>query len=310
MDKNKRLKTYVVHNPVSGQTEGDTVRERIKELMAEHQIPHEIYETTGKEKLHEVVKAAIEHGFERFIAVGGDGTISGVASGLVNTEFPLVILPAGTVNALARELGIPIGVENEADWWLSDCESRMIDVMQIGERYFLLNISVGISGEIVKETKREDINRLGILAFIRLAMKRKDGLPQYRFQVTIDDTLTYIRASELFVANSGVLLGLKSFTLDPDADLDTGRMSVCYARIRTLMDYMRIALKIIAAPTEEKDELHCTDARREVRIHSNRPIPVQGDGDKVGTTPVTITLVPRALHVVAPPRQARPPRPG
>jgi diacylglycerol kinase (ATP) len=300
MNTNEILKTYVVHNPVSGPAQTELVREHILRVMDENQIPYELYETTGKEKLYDVVKAAIEKGFEQFIAVGGDGTVSGVASGLVNTNIPLVILPAGTVNALARELGIPIGIDNAAGWWLSDRQIRKIDVMQIKDRYFLMNISVGVSAEIVHDVDRSDINRLGVLAFIRNAMGREKDLPFFRFQVTIDKTLTYIRASELFIANSGILLGLKAFTLDPNADLDTGRMSVCYARIRTVWDYVRIALKIIAAPNEGNDELHCTEARREVRIHTNRPVPIQGDGDKIGTTPVTITLVPRALNVVVP----------
>lgn len=125
----------------------------------------------------------------------------------------------------------------------------------------------------------------------------------FRFQVTIDDTLTYIRASELFIANSGILLGLDRFTLDPHADLDTGRMSVCYARIRTVWDYVRVGLKILVAPKQEKRELNCSDARREVRIHTNRPVPIQGDGDEVGVTPVTIALVPRALHMLVPRQQ-------
>ena len=303
MNTNKVLKTYVVHNPVSGQAQTELVREHILKVMDEHQVPYEIYETTGKEQLQEVVEEAVEKGFEQFIAVGGDGTVSGVASGLVKKEIPLVILPAGTVNALARELGIPIGIENAAGWWLSDCEIRKIDVMQMKDRYFLMNISVGVSAEIVHEVDRKDINRLGVLAFIRNALRRKKDLPMFRFQVTIDDTLTYIRASELFIANSGILLGLERFTLDPHADLDTGRMSVCYARIRTVWDYVRVALKIIVAPKEEKRELNCTDARREVRIHANRAVPIQGDGDEVGTTPVTITLVPRALHLLVPRQQ-------
>lgn len=300
METNKRLKTYVIHNPASGQAQGESVHEKITQVMDEHQIPYEIYETTGKEHLPEVVKSAIDRGFERFIAVGGDGTVSGVASGLVQSEVPLVIIPAGTVNALARELQIPIGGDEGAGWWLSDCESKMIDVIQVRDRFFLLNVSVGVSAEIMKGAKREEINRLGVLAFIRQALKRSDDLPSYKFQVTIDDMLTYIRASEIFVANSGVLLGLKALQLDPNADLDNGRLSVCYARIRTLFDYVRIAMKIVAAPSEEKHELNCTDALREVRIHSNRPVPVQGDGEQIGTTPVVISLVPRAIHVVVP----------
>jgi YegS/Rv2252/BmrU family lipid kinase len=300
MEPKNNLKTYVVQNPVSGQVEADTVREQIIKVMDENQIPYEIYETTGKEKLHDVVKAAIGKGFEQFIAVGGDGTVAGVASGLINTGIPLVILPSGTANALARELEIPIGIEQSADWWISNSEIRQIDAMQIGERYFLLNVSVGVSAAIMKDTDRGEINKLGVFAFLRQALKRKSDLPAYRFQVTIDGAITYMRATELFIANSGTLLGLKALQLDPKADLDTGRLSVCYARMNSLFDYVRIALKLVAAPTAEKKELNCTDARKEIRIHANQPVPVQGDGEQVGTTPVTITLVPRALQIVAP----------
>jgi YegS/Rv2252/BmrU family lipid kinase len=286
--------------PVSGQVEMDVVREQIIKVMDENQIPYEIYETTGKEKLQEVVKAAIDKGFEQFVAVGGDGTIAGVASGLVNTGIPLVILPSGTVNALARELQIPIGIQRAANWWVSNREIRKIDVMQIKDRYFLLNVSVGVSAAIMKDADREEINKLGVFAFLRQALKRKSDLPVYRFQVTIDGAVTYIRATELFIANSGTLLGLKALQLDPNADLDTGRISICYARLTSLLDYVRIGLKLLAAPTGEKKELNCTDVRKEIRIHANQAVPVQGDGEQVGTTPVTITLVPRALHIVVP----------
>jgi diacylglycerol kinase (ATP) len=300
MEPKNNLKTYVVQNPVSGQVEGDTVREQIIKVMDENQIPYEIYETTGKEKLQKVVKAAIDKGFQQFIAVGGDGTVAGVASGLINTGIPLVILPSGTANALARELQIPIGIEQSANWWVSNRQIRRIDAMQIGDRYFLLNVSVGVSAGIMKDTDREEINKLGVFAFLRQALKRKSNLPAYRFQVSIDGAINYMRATELFIANSGTLLGLKALQLDPKADLDTGRLSVCYARLGSLFDYVKIALKLIAAPTEEKKELNCTDALKEIRIHANQPVPVQGDGEQVGTTPVTITLVPRALQIVVP----------
>src|SRR5215216_2905330 len=141
----KQLKTFVVQNPVSGLSDAPTIRDRISQVMDEHQIPFEIYETTGKEDLHEVVKGAIGRGFERFVSVGGDGTISGVASGLVNTKLPLVIIPTGTVNALARELQIPFDLDEALEWWITDYDTRVIDVIQARERFYLLNVSLGTS---------------------------------------------------------------------------------------------------------------------------------------------------------------------
>jgi diacylglycerol kinase (ATP) len=303
METEKRLKTYVVHNPVSGLSQAEVVREKISQSMEEHQIPFEIYETTGKEVIHDLVKTAIKNGFKRFVAVGGDGTVSAVASGLVRTEIPLVIIPTGTVNALARELQIPMALDDSIRWWLSDYRKKVIDVIEVRERYYLLNVSVGTSAGIMKEAKREDIHRFGVFFFIWQALKRKAEVPTYKFQVNIDGRSIYFRAAEVVVANSGILLGMKALQLDPDASLDSGKLSVCRIKLKTIFDYARMGLKLLTKPPEENEELHCLDAMREVKIQAGHSIPVQGDGELIGNTPVTVTLVPHALHLLLPAKQ-------
>lgn len=299
METNHELKTYVVHNPVSGTSDAEEVRERIHQIMEEHQIPFEIYETTGKEDIPDVVKKAINNGFERFVAVGGDGTISGVASGLVQTGLPMVIIPMGTVNALARELKIPLGLD-DAEWWLSDHDMKVIDVVEAREHFYLLNISIGTSARIMKAAKREDIHRFGVLVFIWEALKRYASIPVYRFRLVIDGRSVYSRASEIFIANSGLLLGIKTLQLDEKAGLDSGKLSICTAHLRTVFDYVRIAMKMLFQSSEDIEEFNCVGASREVTIDANRPVPVQGDGELIGNTPITVTLVPRALHIVCP----------
>lgn len=301
MENEKSLKTYVVHNPVSGTSDAEAVHEMITQALSERGVPYEIYQTTGKEDIQEVVKQAIKSGFQRFVAVGGDGTIQAVASGLVHTELPLVMIPTGTVNALARELGIPFALEDSVRWWMESAERRVLDVIEANGRYYLLNVSVGTAARIMKDVKREDIHRFGVLPYIREALRRIN-VPMYRFRVTIDERSTFVRASEIFIANSGVLLGLEALRLDPDASLDSGKLSVCRARLQTVFDYVKMAFKIAVQSASESEEFHCEDARREVRIEANRPVPVQGDGELMGNTPVTVKLIPRALHIIVPPR--------
>ena len=304
MNGEMQLKTFVVQNPVSGLSDAETIRGKIQHVMEEYQIPFEIYETKGSDDLHDVVKAAIGRGFERFVAVGGDGTISGVASGLVNTKIPLVIIPTGTVNALARELQIPLTLEEAILWWVAaGSRTKFIDVIKVRERFYLLNVGVGMSAGIMKEAKREDIHRFGVLVFLWHALKRFAEVPTHRFQVLVDDKRVQFRASEVVVANSGVLMGLKALQLDPEASLDNGKLTVCHARMQTMLDYLRVAIKMVANPPQQVEELNCLDAFREVTIRTNRPIPVQADGEQIGTTPVTVILIPRSLHLVLPPRQ-------
>ena len=300
METDQKLKTYVVHNPVSGTSDAEAVREKIGQIMDEHQIPFEIHQTTGKEDIHEVVKQAIKNGFECFIAVGGDGTISGVASGLVNTGLPMVIIPTGTVNALARELKIPFDLDEALGWWLADYETKVIDVLQAHEQYYLLNVSVGTSARIMKAAKREDIHRYGVLVYIWEALKRYTSVPIYRFRLVIDGRREYSRASEILIANSGLLLGIKTLQLDEKASLDSGKLSICTARLRTVFDYVRIAVKLLMQSSDEIEEFNCVRASRGVVVDANRSVPVQGDGELIGNTPVTVTLIPRSLHIVCP----------
>jgi diacylglycerol kinase family enzyme len=302
MELGKRLKTYVVQNPVSGLSDAPTIRDKISQVMNENQIPFEIYETTGKEDLYEIVTAAVRRGFERFVAVGGDGTISGVASGLVNTKLPLVIIPTGTVNALARELQIPFTLDEAVSWWVTSGRSKFIDMIMVKERYYLLNVSAGAAAKIMKEAKREDIHRFGVLVYIWNAIKRFFDVPTNRFRLVVDGRPVNFRATEVMIANSGVLMGLRALQLDPEASLDSGKLTICHAQMKNMLDYVRIGFKIFTTPPEETpSDLDCLDAQREIVIQSNRPIPVQGDGEQIGYTPVTVKLIPHSLHLILPP---------
>jgi diacylglycerol kinase (ATP) len=299
----KQLKTYVVQNPVSGLSDAPTIRDKISQVMEENQIPFEIYETTGKEDLYAVIKAAIGRGFERFVSVGGDGTISGVASGLVNTKIPLVIIPTGTVNALARELQIPFTLDEAVRWWSEqNARSKFIDVIEARERYYLLNVSAGAAAKIMKEAKREDIHRFGAVVYLWNALKRFFDVPTHRFRLRVDGKPVSFRASEVMIANSGVLMGLRALQLDPEASLDSGKLTICHAQMQNMLDYVKIAFKIVTTPPEvTPPEVDCIDATREIVIETNSPIPVQGDGEQIGYTPVTVKLMPHALHLVLPP---------
>src|SRR5215207_9387129 len=105
VDFQQKPKTYVVINPVAGLSQLETVREKIQSALQARAIPLEIYETTGEEDLKQHIREAVKQGFKLFISAGGDGTLSSVIDGLVGTQIPLVIIPTGTWNALARALG-------------------------------------------------------------------------------------------------------------------------------------------------------------------------------------------------------------
>jgi len=106
------------------------------------------------------------------------------------------------------------------------------------------------------------------------------------------------RASEVFIANIG-MVGFKKFRFSPRVQPDDGRLNVCIVRTRTLLDYLRLFWAALRGNPEEEPELVILPAE-EVTITSDRPQPVQGDGEGVGTTPVHARVAPNAVRLVVP----------
>jgi diacylglycerol kinase (ATP) len=299
VDIQQKPKTYVVLNPVAGVSEPGTVREKIQSALQARDIPLEIYETTGEEVLKQHIRQAVRQGFELFIAAGGDGTLSSVVDGLVGTEIPLVLIPTGTWNALARALDIPLQVDQAIDLLFQEHTIRTIDAIEVDQNYFVLSVSAGIGALAMKEVERKDKRRLGKLADLRTAIAELLEFRSYRFEVKIDGKLTKFRASELLVANSSIL-GLKALQLDPNIRMDDGKLNVCRIYANTITDYLKLAASMLRADQKRKWNVFCMEALEQVEIRSRERLPVQGDGDLIGYLPVTVKIRPKAVRIVTP----------
>lgn len=296
----QRPRTYVVLNPVAGVSDPETVRQTIQSALQERDIPMEIYETTGNEDLRQHVHDAVKQGFELFISAGGDGTLSTVIDGLIRTDIPLVIIPTGTWNALARALDIPLQVGPAIDLLFQPHQIRTIDAMEVDQDYFVLSVSAGIGAMAMKDVEREDKRRLGKLADLRKAVAEIMEFRTFQFEVRIDGAAaTKFRASELLVANTSIL-GLKALQLNPNIRMDDGKLNVCRIYANTVSDYLKLGLSMLRGEQERNWNVLCVEASQEVEIRSRERIPVQGDGEVIGQLPVTVKLHPKAIQIVTP----------
>ena len=298
----ERPKTYVVLNPVAGVSEPGTVRSKIETALQEHGFPLEVYETTGSkdENIRQIVRDAVKRGFKLFISAGGDGTLSSVIDGLVGAEIPLVIIPTGTWNALARALDIPLQVGPAIDLVFQPHRVRTIDAMDVGGNYFVLSVSAGVGALTMKDVERKDKRRLGKLADLRKAVAEVLEFRSYPFEVRIDDTITKFRAAELMVANTSIL-GLKALRLDPSIRMDDGKLNVCRIYANTVGEYLKLGWSMLRGDQERNWNVLCVEASSEVEIRSRERLPVQGDGELIGQLPVTVKIRPKAIQVVTPP---------
>lgn len=290
---------YIVLNPVAGTTDPAQVRALLEERFAAHGRAYELYETTGDEDLAALVRDAYHRGLRSFAAAGGDGTISLVADGLARSDACLAILPIGTANVLAAELGIPGDIGAAIDLLLDAPACLAIDAMRIGERYYLLHVGVGITSLMHRDTGREAKRRFGRLAYVVTFLRWLLDFQPTRFMLVIDGVRRRHNASMVMLAN-GATLGTQPFRWAETTDPRDGRIDVCVLHARSFRDYLAFAWAALTSRQRHQERYKVFPAWRSISINSRRPLPVQADGEIIGDTPVQITVVPGALKVVVP----------
>jgi diacylglycerol kinase (ATP) len=292
-----RPKTYVILNPVAGMTDAQVARRRIEAAMQARQILYEIYQTCDGDDVQKIIRAARERHFERFLAVGGDGTVAAVAGSLANSALPVGIVPAGTANALARELHIPLDFNQAVNLALDSQDRRNIDAIRVGKTCYFLNISVGVTSQTMLRVARQEKRRFGLLAYLWRGLRQILAARPQRFWLQVDGRRIACRASEVMVANAGIL-GLEPFHLDPAICLDDGYLDVCVVAARNLAEIQRFIFDIITRRGRLNPRFSRFKARHEITIETGQPLPVQADGEVIGMTPVSMEIVPGAAQVI------------
>jgi diacylglycerol kinase (ATP) len=287
----------VVLNPLAGTSDVDRVHEAVARAAASG-LHCDVRVIGPPQQVTAAVRAALPGSFDLIAAAGGDGTVSAVASALVHTDVPLGIIPIGTGNILARDLGIPLDLYSALQLLCAAYHTRTLDAMQVGGQYFLLSIGIGLSAVMARDTTLEDKRRLGRFAYVLRGLQALRGFQPRRFALTVDGRTSRVRAAEVIVANSSTV-GAPSIRWGPHVLLDDGVLDVCVVRARAPLDYFKIAWNLLHG--QKKDpRIRFLRARESIIIGAGRPLPVEADGEWIGQTPVHIQVVPAAVHVIVP----------
>jgi len=296
-------KAFLVLNPISGNTSPELRRQKFEQHFYRAGWEYETYQTTGQEVLPEIVQQAIQNGANLVVASGGDGTISGVITGMLGSNIPLGILPSGTGNMFARDVAIPFDLDRALDIMTNEHDVLKADLIYAFNRAQVLNLSVGLSAETVLHTEREKKRRYGIFAYVGTVFANLLGLRLHSFQLEVDGKPYKFRASELMLGNSS-LIGIRFLPLQGLNILpDDGKVDVCFIRARTLIDWLGVLGNIITFHPERNARFRTIPAYKSVKIRSNQPLLIQGDGEVLGKTPVDVTILPNACDIIIPCRK-------
>lgn len=286
---------HIVINPGSGKP--TPVLHTLNTVFRRRDIEWEISLTQKNGDAERFARQAAENGAGIVAAYGGDGTVMEVARGLMGTETPLAILPGGTANLMAVELGIPKNLSKAAELAVDDHSAiRSIDVGRTELGYFLLRVGMGFPARKVEYADRELKDRYGVMAYTLAALKAIKAQNEANYHLTVDGRSFDIRTRACEVYNAGNM-GLAGVSPVPGISVEDGLLDLVVLRENVSQDLLTHDLEYSISPS---DELFHHWQARQIRIESDPPQPVQIDGEMVGTTPVTIDILPRAIRVLAP----------
>ncbi len=238
-------------------------------------------------------------GADLVVAVGGDGTVADVATALHGTGLPLGIVPAGSTNIVARDLGIPTNPRDAIALLFGVHHHATIDVGLCGERCFLHMAGAGFDSRLFAAANPALKRRVGWLAYLPPAA-RGLRLPPTRFTIVTDGETVEVGASLVLVANGASII-TPGLALYPGIRKDDGHLDVLIFAASGLLGTTRLLGRLVTRSLVHSPDVLRLSARR-VQLTAEPPLPVQLDGDVVEQTPVTFGIAPSALRVVVPGR--------
>ncbi len=292
------MKTLFIVNPVAGKGKAKALIPLIQEKMKKKGINYTIKETQKPREATWLAKEALEQGYEKVVAVGGDGTISEVINGLAHTDMVFGIIAAGTGNDVCRTLNIPFQPDKALEMIFSE-EAHPMDLGKINEYYFINVASMGIDAEIAYWVKNSKKWFSGTWAYIVSVIK---NLWTYRFQeMRIAFDRTYLEGEYLLLAiGNGKYYG-GGMKITPHAKVDDGLFDVCIIEKIAKWKVGLLFPVILKGNHVYFKEVKSYQTNRIcINKTSTHIINVDGEIYKTQATPICFSVHPEALRVIYP----------
>ncbi len=241
------------------------------------------HQTTIEDPGTGMAEAASVEGADLVLVCGGDGTVREVCAELAGTGIPIGIIPAGTGNLLARNLGIPLYIRAAIDVALSG-QDRAIDLVSVGgdgieDTHFMVMAGMGFDAAIMEGVNEDLKKRVGWIAYVLSGLKSL-MFPAVRVEVSVDGgEFTRHRARTVVVGNVGFLQA--GLPLLPDAAIDDGLLDVVILHPRNFFAWIPLAWRVLLK-RKHTDELVNRMTGATVVVRSATDTPRQLDGDSIG----------------------------
>ena len=283
--------TCVILNPTARSERGRRWQERVRSICSDAVL----CATSHPGEAEKLARNAVREGFERIVAAGGDGTINEVVNGIAGSDAALGLLPIGTMNVFATELGLPSYDLNRC-WEIIKAEhTRLIDLPSANGKHFVQLAGVGLDAQVVKETSFALKRNFGPLSYLFSAAQIAGRQPP-RLLIESENAVTD-EGSFILIGNGRRYGG--PFPFFKHALIDDGLLDVLVFKRLGYLEIIKYLQNVIFTSDITLPEVEYFQTRR-LRVSSEEEVPVEIDGELVGICPVEFELSEQRLKVLAP----------
>lgn len=294
------MRAAVVINKSAGtSSNGEGIKEKLEKLFCEYKVDPQIFIVEGGEIQHHI-EALIPKRFDAIIVAGGDGTLSSGAGVLAGTDIPMGIIPLGTLNHFAKDLGIPLEVENSVRL-IAEGVPQKVDIGEVNGNIFINNSSVGVYPIAVK-FRDKHIERFGTgkwMAMIMASFTVLARFPLFNIRLETEDNTITRRTSFVFIGNNEYKLDI--FNLGKRETLTGGKLSLYTAHMKGRWSMLKIAVLALLNRLDQMRnfDLHIVE---NIRLETKRKmVAVSLDGEVIHMAPpLHYKIRPMELTVILP----------
>lgn len=288
-------RVLVVANPCAGFRSVRAVAWRVRDAIARRGLDTELVWTEGPGDAERIASRAGQAGFDVVFALGGDGTVHEVANGAAGTGVLLGVAPRGSMNLLARVLGLPLDPVAAVEAALDAGKPVTVRPGQAGDRLFVLMASAGVDSWVLRELRRTVRGKIGFRHYVAGALRGAFTYPYPEIRLELPGGSSW-RSTSFVLGRANLYGGFLRPT--PNVCLEDDTLELCAFSFRSASETIRILPLLWSGAHAGRPDVRLARVRS-VEAWADRPdLPVQLDGELSGRLPMRFGVSSRSLTIV------------
>jgi len=289
-------KAVIIINPIAGSGAGLHLTELAQQSQLASSISLELLVTKGPGHASQLAIEAVDRGIDTVVAAGGDGTVNEVASRLINTSARLGIIPLGSGNGLARQLGWSLKPEFALKQLLGS-STQKIDTLELNGRFGVNVSGIGMDGYVAWRFNHE--GHRGLSNYTRIALQEFFKYPAVRYSIRCEHGETHIRQAHMCVIANSPEFGNKAL-IAPRALLSDGLMDIVFVKRPPLHRLPEIMFRLFRGTIKDNAWIETLQTNH-VSIHTDRAVHLHIDGESLPPTDMLeVRVLPSSLLIAKP----------